>query len=83
MHAWQCRDGTHRSMLSSLMDAQTVNFGLWIIGAICAATLLLSAGVAFVEFFLAVTNRCGRHTAGLAFLIGCVIPPCPLTCELT
>ena len=49
---------------------QTVNFGLWIIGAICAAALLLSAIVSFIEFFIAVANRCGRHTAGLAFPTG-------------
>jgi hypothetical protein len=49
---------------------QTVNYGLWIIGAISAAALLLSAVLSAVEFLLAVMNKCGRHTAGLAFPTG-------------
>ncbi|KAK9903536.1 hypothetical protein WJX75_008168 [Coccomyxa subellipsoidea] len=55
---------------SSLLD---INFGLWVIGIICAATLAVSAILAFAEFFASVTNECGRHTAGLAFPMGIVL----------
>jgi hypothetical protein len=51
--------------------AQYADFGLWVIGIISAAALLLSAVLAFIEFFLSITNSCGRHTAGLAFPMGC------------
>ena len=49
---------------------QNVNYGLWIIGAISAAALLLSAIISAIEFFIAIVDKCGRHTAGLAFPVG-------------
>ncbi len=58
------------------VSAQDINFGLWVIGIISAAALAVSVVLSFAEFFASVTNQCGRHTAGLAFPMGCV-PPFP------
>jgi hypothetical protein len=53
-----------------LHPAQDADFGTWVIGIIAAAALLLSAVLAIFQFFLSITNNCGRHTAGLAFPMG-------------
>ncbi len=58
--------------LCSDICVQDIGFGLWVIGIICAAALAVSIVLSFAEFFASVTDQCGRHTAGLAFPMGCV-----------